>query len=74
MRTIKIILVGALAACGGSGKNVKSGGGSVPPPVNVGGNSATDATAGTAADTKNQPKVEFSKDAKKDYEAALESF
>jgi maltooligosyltrehalose synthase len=46
----------------------------VPPPVNVGGNNtATDATAGTAAD-QNKPKVEFSKDAKKDYEAALESF
>lgn len=74
MRTIKMILVGALAACGGGGKSVKSGGGNVPPPVNVGGNNATDATAGTAADQKNTPKVEFSKDAKKDYEAALEAF
>ena len=75
MRTLQIILLGTLVACGGGAKSSGLGkGGGVPPPVNVGGNTATDATAGTAADVKNQPKVEFSKDAKKDYEAALESF
>src|SRR5687767_213446 len=73
MRNLQFILFATLVACGGGSKSIKSGGGSVPPPPSVGGNSANDATAGTAADVKTQ-KVEFSKDAKKDYESALEAF
>lgn len=70
---IKSVLLATLVACGGGAKSSglgKSGG--VPPPPNVKGG-ATDATAGTAADMKTQ-KVEFSKDAKKDYEAVLAVF
>jgi tetratricopeptide (TPR) repeat protein len=70
---IQAFAVATLVACGGGGKSIK-GGNVPPPPKDVGGNQATDATAGTVGDTKNQPKVEFTKDAKKDYEAAYASF
>src|SRR5688500_391554 len=71
MRNLQFILFAALVACGGGAKSSGlKGGGGVPPPPSVG---ATDATTGTAGDVKTQ-KVEFSKDAKKDYESALEAF
>jgi TolA-binding protein len=78
MRNLQVIgFCVALAACGGGSKGSGlKGGGGVPPPPSVGGNAGgggNDATAGTAGDMKVQ-KVEFSKDAKKDYEAALASF
>jgi tetratricopeptide (TPR) repeat protein len=59
-------LAAALAACGGSAKSSGLGkGGGVPPPPAV----VKDGATGTSA-----PKVEFSKDAKKDYEAAATTF
>ncbi|HLL25467.1 MAG TPA: tetratricopeptide repeat protein, partial [Kofleriaceae bacterium] len=75
MKNLSFILL-ALAACGGGAKSsgLGKGGGVPPPPPNVSNNAAGDATSGTVGDAKNQPKVEFSKDARKDYEAAVATF
>src|SRR5215207_10186731 len=70
MRNLQIILFGAaLAACGGGAKSsgLGKGGGVPPPPAVV--KTDTNTPAGPAA-----PKVEFTKSAKKDYEAAMSSF
>jgi tetratricopeptide (TPR) repeat protein len=69
MRNLQIILVGAaLAACGGGAKSsgLNKGGGVPPPPPVVNNGAGASGPAG--------PKVEFSKDAKKDYEAAMQTF
>lgn len=76
MRTLKLVVLatlaaGPLVACGG-GAASSGGKGTPPPPVKLTGG-ATDATSGTAKDVQ-QPKVEFSKDAKKDYEAVVSQF
>jgi tetratricopeptide (TPR) repeat protein len=70
MRNLQIILFGAaLAACGGGAKSSGLGkGGGVPPPPAVVKQDGGGATGPSA------PKVEFSKDAKKDYEAAMQTF
>ena len=59
------------AACGGGAKSsgLNKGGGVPPPPPNVGGGVANPADPGAAA-----PKIEYSKDAKKDYESAYAAF
>jgi tetratricopeptide (TPR) repeat protein len=71
MRTIKFIVLSTLIACGGAAKTGGTGSGKASIP-DIGGNSAKDATSGTAKDQA--PKVEFSKDAKKDYEAVYAKF
>lgn len=68
MRNVSIstIALFALVACGGGAKSSGLGkGGGVPPPPSV----VKQGDGGGSA-----PKVEFSKDAKKDYEAAMQSF
>lgn len=69
MRNLQIVLLGAaLAACGGGAKSSGLGkGGGVPPPPSV-------VKTGDGGSGANAPKVEFSKDAKKDYESAMQTF
>ncbi len=70
---IKTAALAALVGCGGGGakgSTMAGNGGNVPPPAEI----HKDSTAGTAKDAAATPKVEFTKDAKKDYEAALSAF
>jgi len=73
MKNIEIIKSAAIAAmlvaCGGGAKSGLSKGSSVPPPPQV-----IKDTSGGGGDSPAAPKVEFTKDAKKDYEAAYASF
>jgi tetratricopeptide (TPR) repeat protein len=76
MRTIKLIILSTLVACGGgaASSGAGKGGGKASIPDISGGNAAKDATSGTAKDQAAAPKVEFSKDAKKDYEGVVAKF
>src|SRR5436305_14014322 len=67
-----IILAAALAACGGAQKTGSGGGGNVPPPPELKQTAKQPANPKTAE--TQQAKVEVSKDAKADYQAAFESF
>ena len=70
MKTIKIILVSLLAACGGSPKSGLAKGGDVPPPPQLAHQDAPPPGKPGAA----PPKAEISKDARQDYAAAIAFF
>src|SRR6185312_4182414 len=71
MKKLSILAIMLTAACGGSQKTGGGGGGGTPPPPNIG---KTSNLLDQTGPQKVAPKAEISKDARNDYQAAVQFF